>query len=113
MSVPVNTPRPRKGRIVTKPSDIDERELDAVRRELAELRAAHNDLVWKINAQGRWLNEFGSVFRKTLRLAPWRYCAWVLPLPLPPFEEHGALAYLTLKDAKPDHGDGQTPRSAG
>lgn len=94
-------PAKRAGRLVLKPSDIDSHELEAIKLELAELRAAHNDLVWKINAQGRWLNTFAQVFRKTLQYAPWRYCAWVLPLPLPPFEEHGELAYLTQKDATP------------
>lgn len=98
------TSRPRKGRLVLKPSDLDEEQLDAIRRELADLRAAHNDLVWKINAQGRWLNSFAEVFRKTLKYAPWRYCAWILPLPLPPFEEHEALSYLQQKDARPDFG---------
>jgi len=93
--------KPQRGRLVLKPSDIDSHELEAIKAELADLRAAHNDLVWKINAQGRWLNTFAQVFRKTLQHAPWRYCAWVLPLPLPPFEEHGELAYLQLKDAKP------------
>lgn len=108
---PANRSRPttveakrRKGRLVLKPSDLDEEQLDSIRRELADLRAAHNDLVWKINAQGRWLHEFASVFRKTIKYAPWRYCAWILPLPLPPFEEHSELKYLQQKDAKPDYG---------
>jgi hypothetical protein len=47
------------------------------------------------------LDKFAQIFRKTLKYAPWRYCAWVLPLPLPPFEEHKELPYLEMKDAKP------------
>jgi hypothetical protein len=95
------TGKKRAGRLVLKPSDIDSNDVEMLKQELADLRAAHNDLVWKINAQGRWLNAFAQVFRKTLKYAPWRYCAWVLPLPLPPFEEHGELPYLHQKDATP------------
>jgi hypothetical protein len=91
----------RPGRVVLKPSDIDSHDMEIIKQELADLRAAHNDLVWHINAQGRWLDKFAQIFRKTLKYAPWRYCAWVLPLPLPPFEEHKELPYLEMKDAKP------------
>jgi hypothetical protein len=97
----------RKGRLVLKPSDIDARELDALRQELADLRAAHNDLVWMLNRQSRWVEQFAIAMRKTLKYAPWRFCAWILPLPLPPFENREELPYLQQRDAKPDHGGAQ------
>jgi len=37
--------KPQRGRLVLKPSDIDSHELEAIKAELADLRAAHNDLV--------------------------------------------------------------------
>ena len=97
----------RRGRMVLKPSDIDARELDALRAEVAELRAAHNDLVWVLNRQTRWVEQFAIAMRKVLKYAPWRYCAWILPLPIPPFENREELAYLHQRDAKPDFGDSE------
>lgn len=94
----------RKGRLVLKPSDIDARELDALRTEVADLRAAHNDLVAVLNGQSRWVEQFAVAMRKTLEHAPWRYCAWILPLPIPPFQNREELPYLQHRDAKPDFG---------
>lgn len=99
-------PARRKGRLVLKPSDLDERELDVLRRELADLRAAHNDLVFQLNRQSRWVEQFVKSMRVTLDYAPWRWCAWILPLPIPSYEDREELPYLTRKDAKPSHDKG-------
>jgi hypothetical protein len=94
----------RKGRLVLKPSDVDAKELEALRAEVADLRAAHNDLVWALNRHSLWIQQFAVAMGRVLKYAPWRWCAWILPLPIPPYENREDLSYLKLKDAKPDFG---------
>lgn len=100
----MNTPNPRKGRIVLKPSDVDQKELEELRRQIQELRVAHNDLVWTLNRQTRWIEQFNNGMRRTFDYAVWRFCAWILPLPLPPYEHREEIPYLQLRDAKPMFG---------
>jgi hypothetical protein len=76
-------------------------ELDALRRRIDALEAAHNAAAWEINEHNKFLHLFRMAFGAMLHYPWYRFIIWLWPMPLPPFKEGKVVPYIVRADRRP------------